>query len=55
MECPDALERVFRVARRRGQTPRLHRHVVEQTMDMVDDVGDDDRPSSEDGVVAVED
>ena len=35
---------------------RLDRHVVDQTMDVVDDVnvGDDDRPSSKDGVVANE-
>ena len=35
---------------------RLDRHVVDQMMDVVDDVnvGDDDRPSSKDGVVANE-
>ena len=49
------MERVFRTIRRRSQTPRLHRRVVDQTMDVVDDVDVDDRPSSEDGIVAVND
>ena len=54
MERPGALERVFRIVQRHGQTLRLHRHVVQETMDVADHVDDDDRPLSKDGVVANE-
>lgn len=37
-----------------GETLGFYCHVVNQTMNIVDDVRDDDRPTSEYGIIAIE-